>query len=290
MDLFTLCPQCESVFRVTTRDLQASGGQVRCGRCHAVFDGFAGLTARLPAQPSGGGASDEKRMSAISSAPTDTADDTANVPAAGAASAAGDVAGIAQRPSSGARQAAQQTVKPGTTNLFEWEFKPTPGPRRTWLWTSLSAIMLVGALLQTGYLLRNQLMVNYPQTAPLFQQLCGWLSCETGPPRLAEQLNIDASDLYVLDPNQPQLVKLTALVRNRAPIAVQYPAFELTLTNAQEQVVARRVFFPADYLADPAWESAGLGARRELAVNLFLDTGDLRAAGYQIYLFYPSPT
>jgi hypothetical protein len=46
---------------------------------------------------------------------------------------------------------------------------------------------------------------------------------------------------------------------------------------------------PADYLDDPEKTAAGLGGRQELAVNLYLDTGALRAAGYRIYLFYPPP-
>ena len=48
MDLFTRCPQCDTAFRVTTQQLQASGGQVRCGHCEAIFDAFATLTAQEP--------------------------------------------------------------------------------------------------------------------------------------------------------------------------------------------------------------------------------------------------
>jgi len=75
-------------------------------------------------------------------------------------------------------------------------------------------------------------------------------------------------------------------VRNRAPVEQDYPAFELTLTNSQEQAIARRVFLPAEYLQ---WIDAahGLKAGAELPIRLFLDTGELRAAGYRLYLFYP---
>ena len=74
--------------------------------------------------------------------------------------------------------------------------------------------------------------------------------------------------------------------RNRAPVEQDYPAFELTLTNSQEQTISRRVFLPAEYLQ---WTEAadGLKAGSELPIRLFLDTGELRAAGYRVYLFYP---
>ncbi|HXF65563.1 MAG TPA: MJ0042-type zinc finger domain-containing protein, partial [Burkholderiales bacterium] len=50
MSMITRCPSCHTAFRVTPRELQARGGQVRCGRCLTVFDGFSTL-ATLPEPP-----------------------------------------------------------------------------------------------------------------------------------------------------------------------------------------------------------------------------------------------
>jgi predicted Zn finger-like uncharacterized protein len=43
MALVTRCPNCAAVFRVTPLHLQAHGGDVRCGQCAQVFNGFATL-------------------------------------------------------------------------------------------------------------------------------------------------------------------------------------------------------------------------------------------------------
>ncbi|KIO48762.1 DUF3426 domain-containing protein [Nitrosospira sp. NpAV] len=43
MALITRCPDCATAFRVTPLQLQAHGGEVRCGRCAHVFNGFATL-------------------------------------------------------------------------------------------------------------------------------------------------------------------------------------------------------------------------------------------------------
>ncbi len=48
MSMYTRCPHCDTVFRVTPQQLQVSSGQVRCGRCQEVFDAFSTLTSRLP--------------------------------------------------------------------------------------------------------------------------------------------------------------------------------------------------------------------------------------------------
>jgi predicted Zn finger-like uncharacterized protein len=45
MALATQCPHCHTTFRVAADQLKLRGGIVRCGACHEVFDGNAGLIA-----------------------------------------------------------------------------------------------------------------------------------------------------------------------------------------------------------------------------------------------------
>ncbi len=78
-----------------------------------------------------------------------------------------------------------------------------------------------------------------------------------------------------------------ALIHNRAPYAQAYPSLELTLTDLQDQAVARRVFRPADYLKKGEDEKLGLPANRDLDIKLRLDTTDLKPSGYRLFLFYP---
>src|SRR5262245_16978845 len=51
MEMVTTCPQCGTSFRVTPDHLRARAGQVRCGRCATVFDGFKALAMRDAAKP-----------------------------------------------------------------------------------------------------------------------------------------------------------------------------------------------------------------------------------------------
>jgi predicted Zn finger-like uncharacterized protein len=43
MGMVTRCPACSTLFRVTSLQLQAQHGRVRCGVCDEVFDGFRAL-------------------------------------------------------------------------------------------------------------------------------------------------------------------------------------------------------------------------------------------------------
>jgi predicted Zn finger-like uncharacterized protein len=275
MNLYTRCLHCATTFRVTTQQLQASSGQVRCGQCKQVFDAFATLTAQEPPSTA---LEPEAPSTEISPRP---------VPAPSLAKPPAEKSAPAQVFRSKDRAAAPAHARPDpAASLYEWEFKMPVTPRRTGLWLSLSLLLLALLAIQAAQAFRSELMVVLPQSRPLYVRVCEWLGCIVALPRQASYLHIEASDLKAPDPARPGEIELLIAVRNRAPVEQDYPALELTLTDSQEQTIARRVFLPAEYLQ---WIDSvdGLKAGAELAIRLFLDTGELRAAGYRLYLFYP---
>lgn len=46
--MHTQCPECNTVFRITAEQLNAAGGRVRCGECHAVFNAAQHLFDQAP--------------------------------------------------------------------------------------------------------------------------------------------------------------------------------------------------------------------------------------------------
>ena len=291
MNLYTRCPHCDTVFRVTTRDLQASSGRVRCGHCQTVFDAFATLTAQEPVTDQAAPVIDDAELVAAPQSGKETSmperetlrDRRQTGPSA---TATATLSGTA-RPDGTISPVTRSGENDPAESLYEWEFRLPPPRPRTGMWATLALLMLLAAAVQTGIGFRSEILASYPQTRVIYERACNWLGCEVGLPRLADRIHIDASDLQFVDPARPNQIELSVLIRNRAPVAVEYPAFELTLTNAREQVVARRVFMPREYLEQPERIPQGLPARAELPVRLSLDTGDVRAAGYRVYFFYP---
>jgi len=80
---------------------------------------------------------------------------------------------------------------------------------------------------------------------------------------------------------------LSATIKNRAVFNQQHPLLELTLTDAQEQPVVRRVLAPRDYLGKAVNAQAGLAANTEIAVKVYIEGSQVKATGYRLYLFYP---
>lgn len=269
MDLYTRCPSCDTTFRVTTQQLQASGGQVRCGHCNKIFDAFATLTAQEPQTASG-----------------ETAAPAAQPPHQQKVEDGGSTLPIlAQEPVH--RKVKPQLGRPDpAASLYEWEFRMPEPPRRTLLWTVLALMLAMVLVVHATFAFRTEMTVLIPQMRSYYTRLCESLGCRIDLPELSNYLHIEASDLKAVDPSHPNEIQLLLSVRNRAPVELAYPAFELTLTNSLEQAVVRRVFLPAEYLP-PTAQAGGLKAGTELPIQLFLDTGSLRAAGYRLYLFYP---
>ena len=107
------------------------------------------------------------------------------------------------------------------------------------------------------------------------------------PPAPAEpgQLRIVSSAMESA-PKQLAIVTLYAILHNRATHAQSYPDLELTLTDTSNEALARRTFTPDEYLRPEQDAKQGIPASEEIAIELYLDTEDLKPAGYRLLLSY----
>jgi predicted Zn finger-like uncharacterized protein len=289
MSMYTRCPHCDTYFRVSREQLQASSGQVRCGRCERVFDAFATLTSQLPA-PAGENA---RLPTAPPSqpAPSPTRDAApapvpAPKPAPNFSRENSEVS--ADRPvySAASETSSASVPEPEILTLPDDLFGHDAGSRRRWPWIAGSLILIVTLIAQALFFLATDVAVRFPEFRPELTAACQWLHCTVAMPRMADQLFIEASDLQVLNPARPGEVLLTASIRNRATVTQELPLIELTLTDALNQTTARKVFYPADYMDKSQNLEAGIGANQEIPVKLYLDTGDVKPSGYRLYLFF----
>ena len=156
-----------------------------------------------------------------------------------------------------------------------------PG-QRALVASALSGVIIVLTLLT----FRVQLARDHPALKPLLEAACAVFRCEIALPQDAEQLSIEASDLRA-DPTRPGSIVVNATLRNRARFAQAYPALELTLTDAQNQTVARRVLQPRDYLDKKANVRKGLAPNSVVMLKFNHAAGGNAALGYRLILFYP---
>lgn len=351
MVMSTTCPACHTRFRVTPEQMDAHGGDVRCGRCAKVFNAHVYLEhepeelqhegqSRLPFEgpgnskqapftiaPSplvgegwGEGGNEEPTVPSFEEVPVE--EELAQPPQAGgellpespveAESFVPEWGEEAlSEPPAAAESRLPEPAEPVTVEPVGAEsitlpprFVPEPVPERPaareafveiedepkkriffWLWLIGALLLLASLGVQGLYFFRSDLAARHPEFKPFLQQFCGVLQCSIRLPANPDLLSIETSNLEA-DPQQDSLVALNAILRNRARLAQEYPQLELTLTDTQDRMVARRIFTPGEY-AKGADLSRGMAPNEEVTVKLNLDLGDLKAAGYRVFLFYP---
>ena len=295
MSLITRCTNCETLFKVVPDQLRISDGWVRCGQCGEVFDATLGLMENGP----------EAQRDAP---PTVEAQTVAGLAAALAAPAVGSP-GVDDQPASDAN------IRPATTTAApahgaadaapgypdftlpdvqehtQLSFMRTPAAQSVWRRPAVRAALAcaslgLGALLvlQVVHHERDRIAAMQPAARPTLTALCALAGCRLAPLRQIESVVIDSS---VFERDRGDNYRLGFSLRNTAAIEIAMPAIELSVTNAQEQTLIRRVFLPAEFAAS----TPVLGAAAEWSTNLVLgvktNTPGDRVTGYRLLMFYP---
>ena len=111
--------------------------------------------------------------------------------------------------------------------------------------------------------------------------MCGPLACRVGPVHAIDSLALESSGLVRVE--KSNVYKLQLALRNRSDIAVALPALDLSLTDSQGKLLARRVLRAAEL----GVKQDTLAAGRELALQATLQAATEPVAGYTLELFYP---
>ncbi|MBF3537035.1 DUF3426 domain-containing protein, partial [Burkholderia pseudomallei] len=151
---------------------------------------------------------------------------------------------------------------------------------------ALVALALAALLAaQLAWWQRETITIYWPSTEPLFKQACAALGCAVTPPRAIDGLRLDASDLRQLD--GPRLLELKVPLTNRYRVALAYPSIELTLLDEANNITARRVLAPRDYVRPGTRVEAGMPAGATQTMIVRIDTDGIAASNFRVQIFYP---
>ena len=253
MSIITQCPQCATQFRATPQQLRASEGWVRCGQCEQVFDASVHAVSQRAGPPP---EADTVVPLRAESPPPDDAPAEPETPAAPPATLFSD------------------TTPDAADSQPRWIGR---------LW--LGAVLLLALLLLGQWVAqeKNRLAARVPALKPVLSSLCEAVACVIKPPQAPEFLQIEAS---AYDPLGEDLYRLSLTLRNTAPWPIAYPAIELTITDATERPLVRRVLLPSDL----AVQGEQMDAHSAQELTLYLRSTLAIApglSGYRLTAFYP---
>lgn len=321
----TLCPHCNTRFKVDEAQLKSHEGMVRCGSCLQAFDARPGF---MPEQPSPQLELPILDQMVSPEPPADAPPAVEAVPAVKEEKELVEKIGLDEAAQPGNEEAAetglleilhddishndsldfnqpsvvapeseaQQAVvvpvaQPKTlaeqVAIVQDENGDEPLPEyRRWPWVVASVLLVLVLFAQAVYFFRVDLAAHLPGLKPALVGYCKLLRCSVPLPQNTNLMSIESSDLEA-DTAHENRVVLNVLLRNRAAYAQAFPNLELTLNDTHDKPLARRTFVPKDYLTTAENEKTGLPPNQELSIKLQLGTTDLKPSGYRLALHYP---
>jgi len=265
----TTCPQCATIFRVNPEQLAARRGQVRCGRCRHVFNGYEtvsiGPVEDKPKRPN------SKSSDAFSSNQGDWWS---------------RVRGLKFNPSkslgSAARTPAPGIVKGG---LARDEF----GFRIPFWKLHLGKLVFISGLFVFLLIFigeRVAIVQWVPGIRPLYVKMLAPLGLHTPYPGDAELWTVESSDLRE-DAKDSEIFHLSATLRNRSKSTQAFPTIDLNITDMDGLSIEHQTISPDQYLSEQRNVDQGLPGNSELSLKLELKHSGKKGQGYRIVLFFP---
>jgi predicted Zn finger-like uncharacterized protein len=274
--VYTRCPQCQTVFRLTAAQLKLRGGMVRCGRCQHAFQADQHLVerpAKNAAKPAG--AARKRSPRKTGKGETHTASDAVTTLASDAAHAESGAA--EPRPAPG-RDIPDHAGMP----LSALEL-PAGTRTRTLYWSLASVPLVVALLAQVVVFYGAELVRAAPTLKPAITLACRALPCRSG--MFTDMRLLDLIETRVTPhPRYDKALRIQATIVNRAGHVQPYPRLEVTLIDSQGQVVARRAYKPREYLRKTAAIREGLTPQLAENIQLEITSPGAQASGYEILL------
>jgi len=253
--MYTRCPDCRTPFKITPAQLAARDGVVRCGKCGTVFVASAQLL-----EPSG----------ATDTPPADKVRERA--PAK-------------RRRRKSSRRAARAGPDPSIPTISELPFLPRRRRLHPLLAATLNTALLLLLAGQILFFYRDDI-AQYELLNPAVTAFCRALDCAIAPPPRPPPPELIETSIAP-HPRFANGLRIRAVMANRTARALPYPQLEVSLTDNNGTVLARRTFQPRQYLDQPPAAAAAM--EPNIAVNALIDVTnpDGKAVGYEIRLLPP---
>lgn len=155
--------------------------------------------------------------------------------------------------------------------------------RSTPVRVALGAVCALGLallVLQVGHHFRDTVAAQWPVARPALVAWCKAADCVLEAPRRIDDVLVENSALtraLGLD-----AFVLSVTLKSRSNLALTLPSIDLSLTDGNGRLVARRALAPRDFGA-----AAVIRPNAETTLQLMLNAGSARIAGYTVEIFYP---
>jgi predicted Zn finger-like uncharacterized protein len=290
MNLKTRCPACDTVFKIVPDQLKVSKGWVRCGRCAEVFDAAAHAAStddvnqwpHPPAPPT---------TPVMASPQTAPSEDPIVTPK--------NIAIQAENTPTSAILISKIEVNANTINKPDLSFVRIAKNKAFWQRAavtrtlSASCIGLASLLvMQVVYSQRNHLAASNVALKSGLEAVCQTVGCIVEPYKNIDAFKIDSSSFQKIpslstDNAHAEVFSLKLSLKNNADAPLAMPAVELTLTEAGDKPVLRRVLLAKELGFTGATLAANGDGAGATTLAVTPNPTAAPVSGYRVLLFYP---
>ncbi len=260
--MYTKCPECRAVFRVTTQQLQMADGLVRCGICDAVFNGRDHIEEDHDPHALTDDWKEDPQVSPnqdvhVDARPEDASGDTSyNVPDYG------------QQDDDDALTDTERVPTVIRDDFGSNVLSKSNSPIQITVFT-LGAIAL--GIFFLGQISYWQNVDILPRT--WVNSFCNIVGCGEKNTRDVAAIKMLNRNIYT-HPNVKDALMITTSFVNQSPSAQAYPLLAITLLDTQGQIVAVGRFSPKDYLVNKSLADTLMPPNQPIGARLeVLDPG-----------------
>jgi predicted Zn finger-like uncharacterized protein len=279
--MYTFCPNCQTIFRLTTRHLSSAGGYTRCGECRLVYRAvdylFEDLVSTREAQ-------DQKRQSRV-----DQAEAEAQEPVFEDQAEAEAQEPVFEEQAAGVEAQAPGVEDQATGSGDEPVPRPLPVHAGDWSRRGLTlrdafsgvAIIFLAVVLAGQWVFFNRAdLARDRNWRPYLVEFCKHMQCS-----LPQQVDLSQIELVSRDvrqhPKVEEALLVNATLSNKADFTQPYPVLEVSFTDLGGNPVALRRFRPQEYVDDASAIRSGMPPGEPVSIMLEIQDPGESAVSYQ---------
>lgn len=290
----TQCPVCATTFVVAPEILTMAGGWVRCGRCANIFE----ATSHHPSE-------NATHLNSHANPETNELAQSLEPQAPEAAVHAyrtldhwltgcklkrilDKVKRSVDAPPD--NRFTTNVIIHGARKILAKAARKQIAHTQWWAWHKGLLGFFLGLLLalQMVVTFRAELSTHYPRLQPAIQTVCVYLGCTVQALQATDQLVIDNTNFDLIDTIEGVgRYQLAWELHNQAPYSVMVPAIEISLTDALDRPVIRKVLLPAQFVPPLATLEPDSKWRAEVRLTISRMPKDVAIVGYRLTAFYP---
>ncbi len=273
----TCCPHCLTSFQVTSSQLRAANGAVRCGSCLQVFNATLYFNDQSPA-----GASEKSRT-----APITRKNNHAGVIVKNKLVSLKKAGEKPKEQNSGSIPHLSLLETSSKQILRELEKKAFSPKKSNYklsaqklAWITITIFLSTALFLQYALFNKDTLSLD-TRYREQYITLCQYLDCSLPP--LTQTWKIKSMELIVRQhPEISEALLIDSVIINNSPYPQSFPLIDLKFTDINENIIAGRILYPFEYLGGELTGTRNMPSQQPIRLGLEIIDPGQEAVNYSL--------